>query len=110
MPNPEVRGMCLAIPGKVIECVPGGETSAVVDVCGVRRRVELGLLADSPPGPGDWVLIHVGFAMSRISEADASEQMRTLARLGEADAAMEEARGYETADAPAAPASRSEDS
>jgi hydrogenase expression/formation protein HypC len=86
--------MCLAIPGKVIELVAGGQTSAVVEVCGVRRRVELGLLEDDIPKPGDWVLIHVGFAMSRISEAEAIDQMRTLALLGESEAALEEVRGY----------------
>jgi len=86
--------MCLAIPGKVIELVAGGQSSAVVEVCGVRRRVELGLLEDDIPKPGDWVLIHVGFAMSKISEEDAIDQMRTLALLGESEAALEEVRGY----------------
>ena len=86
--------MCLAIPGKVIEFVAGGQSSAVVEVCGVRRRVELGLLEDDTPKPGDWVLIHVGFAMSKISEEDAIDQMRTLALLGESEAALEEVRGY----------------
>lgn len=86
--------MCLAIPGRVVEFVDGGQTSAVVDVCGVRRRVELGLLADNLPLADDWVLIHVGFAMSRISEAEAMEQMRTLTLLGEGEAAIEEVRGY----------------
>jgi hydrogenase expression/formation protein HypC len=86
--------MCLAIPGKVIELVAGGQTSALVEVCGVRRRVELGLLQDDPPEPGDWVLIHVGFAMSKISEQDAREQMEMLAALGESEVALEEVRGY----------------
>ena len=86
--------MCLAIPGKIIEVIPDQPHLAVVDVTGVRRRVDLGLLVDDPPVPGDWVLIHVGFAMSKISEEDATEQMRTLAMLGEAQAAMEEVRGY----------------
>lgn len=67
---------------------------AVVEVVGVRRKVDLGLLQDDPPVPGDWVLIHVGFAMSKISEADALDQMRTLMMLGETQAAMEEVRGY----------------
>jgi hydrogenase expression/formation protein HypC len=67
---------------------------ALVDVVGVRRKVDLGLLQDDSPVPGDWVLIHVGFAMSKISEADAADQMRTLAMLGEAEAAMQEVRGY----------------
>jgi len=86
--------MCLAIPGKVVELDSENTNLAVVDVVGVRRRVDLGLLPDEPPLPGDWVLIHVGFAMSKISEVDAMDQMRTLAMLGEADAAMEEVRGY----------------
>jgi hydrogenase expression/formation protein HypC len=86
--------MCLAIPGQIVEIVLGGERSGVVDVAGVRRRVELGLLDGDKPMPGDWVLIHVGFAMSKISEADAVEQMRILAALGETEAALEEVRGY----------------
>jgi hydrogenase expression/formation protein HypC len=87
--------MCLAIPGKVVE-VASESTAAIVEVCGVRRRVELGLLEDDLPRPGDWVLIHVGFAMSKISEADAIDQMNTLALLGETEAALEEVRGYES--------------
>jgi hydrogenase expression/formation protein HypC len=86
--------MCLAIPGKIIELIESERSLAVVEVTGVRRRVDLGLLQDDPPQPGDWVLIHVGFAMSKISERDADEQMRTLMLLGEGEAAMEEVRGY----------------
>lgn len=86
--------MCLAIPGKIVELDPANSQQAVVDVVGVRRKVDLGLLQDEPPVPGDWVLIHVGFAMSKISEADAADQMRTLTMLGETAAAMEEVRGY----------------
>jgi hydrogenase expression/formation protein HypC len=87
--------MCLAIPGKIIELMADPPTLlAMVDVNGVRRRVDLGLLVDEQPVPGDWVLIHVGFAMSKISEQDAAEQMRTLRILGEDMAAMEEVRGY----------------
>jgi hydrogenase expression/formation protein HypC len=67
---------------------------AVVDVVGVRRKVDLGLLQDDPPVAGDWVLIHVGFAMSKISEAEAVDQMQTLTMLGEAESAMQEVRGY----------------
>ena len=58
--------MCLAIPGKIVELV-ADLPLGVVEVTGVRRRVDLGLLQDDPPQVGDWVLIHVGFAMSRIS-------------------------------------------
>jgi hydrogenase expression/formation protein HypC len=86
--------VCLAIPGKIVELDPHNAHLAVVDVVGVRRRVDLGLLQDEPPVPGDWVLIHVGFAMSKISEADAADQMRTLTMLGETEAAMQEVRGY----------------
>ena len=86
--------MCLAIPGQIMELVPDTATGAIVSVVGVRRRIDLGLLQDDMPVPGDWVLIHVGFAMSKISEADAREQMEMLTMLGEAQAALEEASGY----------------
>jgi hydrogenase expression/formation protein HypC len=86
--------VCLAIPGKIIELDSLNASQALVDVVGVRRKVDLGLLQDAPPVPGDWVLIHVGFAMSKISEADAADQMHTLNMLGEVDAAREEVRGY----------------
>jgi hydrogenase expression/formation protein HypC len=86
--------MCLAIPGQVVELFPDQPNSAMIDVVGVRRKVDLGLLQDNMPVQGDWVLIHVGFAMSKISEEDALDQMRTLRMLGEADAAMEEVEGY----------------
>jgi hydrogenase expression/formation protein HypC len=86
--------MCLAIPGKILEVFSGDYDSALVDVVGVRRRVDLGLLQDNLPGPGEWVLIHVGFAMSKISEEEALDQMRTLTMLGEQQAAMEEVSGY----------------
>jgi hydrogenase expression/formation protein HypC len=86
--------MCLAIPGKIIELVPDIPNLGVVEVTGVRRKVDLGLLADELLQVGDWVLIHVGFAMSKISETEAADQMRTLAILGEDVAAMEEVRGY----------------
>lgn len=86
--------MCLAIPGKIIEISSANQDSALVDVVGVRRRVDLGLLQDDKPIPGDWVLIHVGFAMSKISEQDALDQMHTLQMLGESEAAMQEVQGY----------------
>ena len=92
--------MCLAIPGKIVEVYSGDSDSALVDVAGVRRRVDLGLLQDDRPKPGDWVLIHVGFAMSKISERDAIDQMRTLSMLGEQQAAMEEVAGYAVDDVP----------
>jgi hydrogenase expression/formation protein HypC len=96
--------MCLAIPGEVVELLPGnGDQLAMVDVVGVKRRINIGLMEDDPVVPGDWVLIHVGFAMSRISEAGAAEQMSLLAMLGEDAAAMEEIEGYDLAPRPAPP-------
>jgi hydrogenase expression/formation protein HypC len=86
--------MCLAIPGKIVELLPEDRDLAVVDVLGVRRKVDLGLLQEDPPSTGDWVLIHVGFAMSKIGEGEAEQQLRMLTELGEQDAAMEEVRGY----------------
>ena len=86
--------MCLAIPGQIVELFPDQPNSAMIDVVGVRRKVDLGLLQDNMPVKGDWVLIHVGFAMSKISEEDAVDQMRMLRMLGEADAAMQEVEGY----------------
>jgi len=83
--------MCLAIPAKVVELLPD---RAVVDVVGVRRSIETGLLLDDPPRVGDWVLVHVGFAMSKISEAEALDQIRILTLLGEGDSARVEAEGY----------------
>jgi hydrogenase expression/formation protein HypC len=90
--------MCLAIPGKVIEISSANQDSALVDVMGVRRRVDLALLQDDRPKLGEWVLIHVGFAMSKISEQDALDQMHTLQMLGESEAAMQEVRGYSLED------------
>jgi hydrogenase expression/formation protein HypC len=86
--------MCLAIPGKVLELFPGMPYLATVEVAGVRGKVDLGLLENDMPKSGDWVLIHVGFAMSKISEQDALEQMQTLIMLGESEQAMQEVRGY----------------
>jgi len=84
--------MCLAIPGQIVELVPGGHL-ATVEVSKVRRTINVDLLEPTPE-PGEWVLIHVGFAMSRISDAQAAEQLRLLAMLGEDAQAMEELEGY----------------
>ena len=86
--------MCLAIPGRIVEISSVNQDSALVDVVGVRRRIDLGFLQDDRPVAGDWVLVHVGFAMSKISEQDATDQMNTLRMLGEIDGAMQEVRGY----------------
>jgi hydrogenase expression/formation protein HypC len=75
--------MCLAIPGEVIEVGVGRPELARVEVCGVRRTVSVGLLATAPV-PGDWVLIHVGFALSVIDEAEARATLALLEELGQA--------------------------
>jgi hydrogenase expression/formation protein HypC len=74
--------MCLAIPGQVIEFVDEGNRLAKVDVAGVVRSVNVGLLDD--PAPGDWVLIHVGFALSKVDEDEARATLGLLRRMGEA--------------------------
>jgi hydrogenase expression/formation protein HypC len=89
--------MCLAIPGQIVAIFTEGSDerkTALIDVVGVRRKVDLGLLQDDMPTAGEWVLIHVGFAMSKISEEDAIDQMRMLRALGEAESAMQEVEGY----------------
>ena len=86
--------MCLAIPAKIIELYPGEENRALVEVAGVRRHIDTGLLEDYPPKTGEWVLIHVGFALSKISEEEALDQIRVLTMLGEQQAAVEEVQGY----------------
>jgi hydrogenase expression/formation protein HypC len=86
--------MCLAIPAKVVELFPGERSRALVEVTGVRRYIDVGLLEDDPPAQGDWVLVHVGFAMSKISEEQALDQLRTLTMLGESQAVLEEVQGY----------------
>jgi hydrogenase expression/formation protein HypC len=86
--------MCLAIPGKIVEISAENSDSALVEVVGVRRRIDLGLLRDDKPVSGDWVLVHVGFAMSKISEQDANDQLNTLRMLGEIDGAVQEVKGY----------------
>ena len=90
--------MCLAIPARVVEVSADESGRALVEVVGVRRHVDMGLLQDDPPQSGDWVLVHVGFAMSKISEEQALDQLRTLSLLGEDQAALEEVQGYGSAE------------
>ena len=73
--------MCLGIPGRVVEWVDREHAIAKVEVSGVRRNVNLGLLDDVDAG--DWVLIHVGFAMSKIDEAEAAATLEFLTALGD---------------------------
>ena len=76
--------MCLAIPGQVVEMVDEQHRLALVDIAGVRRNVNVGLLDLDEGGvqPGDWVLIHVGFAISRVDEREARATREVLERMG----------------------------
>jgi len=85
--------VCLAIPARIIEFLPQ-PALALVEVGQVRRRVNVDLLRDENLALNDWVLVHVGFAMSKISAKDAEEQMRLLAFLGEEQQAIQELEGY----------------
>jgi hydrogenase expression/formation protein HypC len=77
--------MCLAIPGQVVEMVDDVHRLATVEVAGVRRTVNIGLLDVDGDGvrPGDWVLIHVGFAISQVDETEAVATRSLLERMGE---------------------------
>jgi hydrogenase expression/formation protein HypC len=79
--------MCLGIPGRVVRITDPARQLAMVDVSGVAREVNLACIV-GPDHPldacvGDWVLVHVGFAMSRIDEAEAALTLETLTQLGE---------------------------
>lgn len=76
--------MCLAIPGRVIEIADEALRLAVVDVAGVRRTINVGLVDEPgrPAGEGDWVLIHVGFAISRVDETEAQATLTLLQGMG----------------------------
>jgi hydrogenase expression/formation protein HypC len=88
--------MCLAIPGRVIEVVDAANRLAQVDVAGVRRTINIGLLDAEGDGaqPGDWVLIHVGFAISMVDEEEAAQTLSLLAGMGaDYELELEELRG-----------------
>ena len=77
--------MCLAIPGQVVEVIDPANHIAKVEVAGVRRNVNVGLLVDGAGGgvgPGDWVLIHVGFAISQVDEEEARATRELLEGMG----------------------------
>jgi hydrogenase expression/formation protein HypC len=76
--------MCLGIPGEVVELLDPVRHLAKVDVAGVRRNINVALLEDEGVAPGDWVLIHVGFAMAKIDEDEAREALQTLQEMGQA--------------------------
>ncbi len=79
--------MCLGIPGKIVEITSSENKLALVDVGGVKREVNIICIVDEEHPPesclGDWVLIHVGFAMTRINEEEAARTLELLQELGE---------------------------
>ncbi|MGI8836083.1 MAG: HypC/HybG/HupF family hydrogenase formation chaperone [Pyrinomonadaceae bacterium] len=82
--------MCLAIPGKIVEIVDQENRIAKVEVGGVRRNVNIGMLDEDEARVGDYVLIHVGFAMSKVDEKEAEETLRVLKEIGEFDLEFEQ--------------------
>jgi hydrogenase expression/formation protein HypC len=89
--------MCLGIPGRVVAISDADSKLGMVDVCGVRRQINLACVVDDTHPVesciGDWVLVHVGFAMSRIDEREAALTLDLLKALGEAQSEIEAMRG-----------------
>ena len=75
--------MCLAIPGQITRLIPGTDL-ATADVSGVKRNINIGLLEGEGVAPGEWVLIHVGFALSKVDEQEARASLEFLQGLGQA--------------------------
>jgi len=88
--------MCLGIPGRVVAITDAGSKLGMVDVCGVRRQINLACVVNEAHTVesciGDWVLVHVGFAMSRINEQEAQLTLELLKQLGEAQTEIETMR------------------
>jgi hydrogenase expression/formation protein HypC len=88
--------MCLGIPGRIVKIEDAARMLATADVSGVRRQINIACVVDDDHPlescVGDWVLIHVGFAMSRIDEAEAAETLRILTELGEAQQELDAMR------------------
>ncbi len=88
--------MCLGIPGRIVKIDDAEKKLATADVGGIKRQVNIACIVGDGCEPesciGDWVLIHVGFAMSRIDEQQAAETLKILTELGEAQAEMEAMR------------------
>ena len=89
--------MCLGIPGQIVEITDAAHRVAVVEVGGVRRTINIAFIvnAEHPPESciGDWVLVHVGFAMSRIDEEEAARTLALLTEMGEVQAELDAMRG-----------------
>jgi hydrogenase expression/formation protein HypC len=78
--------MCLGVPGEVVEVLDDHPDIATVDVSGVRRAINIGLLEGQGVEPGDWVLVHLGFALSKIDQDEATAMLELLAGIGQPDA------------------------
>ena len=93
--------MCLGVPGCLVRIDDADNMLATVDVCGVRRQINISCIVDdSHPVDacvGDWVLVHVGFAMSRIDAAEAAKTLDILTELGEMQAELESMRASDRA-------------
>lgn len=76
--------MCLGIPGQIVEITDAQNCLAKVDVSGVRRVISMRLLEKDLPVPGEWVLVHVGFAMAKIDETEALLTLAAVKKLGDA--------------------------
>jgi len=91
--------MCLGIPGRIVAITDAGSKLGLVDVCGVRRQINLACVIDEHHSlescVGDWVLVHVGFAMSRINEQEAALTLELLQQLGEAQNEIDAMRAVE---------------
>jgi hydrogenase expression/formation protein HypC len=88
--------MCLGIPGRILKIDDASKKLATVDVGGVKRQINVACIVNEEHPidgcVGDWVLVHVGFAMSRINEQEAAQTLRILVELGEAQAEIEAMR------------------
>jgi len=84
--------MCLAIPGKIVEIIDEDNSIAKVEVGGVKRNINIGMLGKEEARVGDYVLIHVGFAMSKVDEKEAEDTLRILKEIGEFDLEFEQFR------------------
>lgn len=86
--------MCLGIPGRIVEIPDRQAGLATVDISGVRRSVSVALVDEpaAPIEPGDWVLVHVGFALARIDEVDAQETLDLLRRGAELQQELDDIR------------------
>lgn len=92
--------MCLGIPGQIVEISNVEHKLAIVNVGGVRRKVNIACIVDEEHSPescvGDWVLIHVGFAMSRIDEKEAKRTLELLTEMGEVQTEIQAMRQSNT--------------